>query len=235
MNKSLDVTGGIDGGALEWQFTEKQVKCNHNRHFIFNLSDSDQSSWDSPPFPLCVLAAVAPQTSWTWWWMDFLSLSPPTRRRFTAAGDSASLPAQRPDPPSSYWLRRLPAVTSHLNQMAVTAPSCPAKALTTPHPLTRRSSHHTSVTGMSGSYMLPFQMTRTLERQTVQFICETLHSLIDSLLMQCSIYSADGESPLTAKKTHTDWLTADSCTCCTFPNCLQLTSMRTLLSYHMLF
>lgn len=188
--------------------------------------------------PLCP-AAVAPQTSWTWWWMDSLSLSPPTRRRCTAAGDSASPPAQGPDPPSSYWLRRLPAVTSHLNQMAVTAPSCPAKALTTPHPLTRRSSHHTLVTGwvtgMSGSYMLPFQMTRTLDRQTVQFICETLRSLIDSLLMQCSIYSADGESPLTAKKPHTHWLTADSCICCTFPNWLQLTSMRTLLSCHMLF
>lgn len=117
--------------------------------------------------PLCP-AAVAPQTSWTWWWMDSLSLSPPTRRQCTAAGDSASPPAQGPDPPSSYWLRRLPAVTSHLNQMAVTAPSCPAKALTTPHPLTRRSSHHTLVTGwvtgMSGSYMLPFQMTRTLDR-----------------------------------------------------------------------
>lgn len=143
--------------------------------------------------------------------MGFLSLSRPMRRRCMAAGDSAFLPAQCLDPPSSFWLRSLPAVTSHLSQMAVTTPSCPAKARRTPRLLTRRSSHHTSVTGrvmgMSGSSMSPFQMTRTLDRPCDSYVthCTRLFNsdgtlLIDRSLMQCSIYSADGERKTTAVK-----------------------------------
>lgn len=154
--------------------------------------------------------------------MGFLSLSHPTRRRYMAAGDSAFLPAQGPDPPSSSWLRSLPAVTSRLSQMAVTVPSCPARARRTPRLLTRRSSHHTLATGwvmgMSGSSALPFQMTRTLDWQDRAVhrwhaVRGLLNSdgtlLIDRSLMQCSIYSADGERKTTAvkkrKKKATDW------------------------------
>lgn len=113
------------------------------------------------------------------------------RRRCTAAGGSASLPAQLPGPRSSSWLRRPRAVSSlprAASQTAATARSYRAKALTTLHHLTKRSSRHMpetgSMTGTSCSSALHFQTIRTHDdgRRDSEVVYD---------FDRCSVHSAD--------------------------------------------
>lgn len=119
------------------------------------------------------------------------------RRRCTAAGGSASLPAQPPGPRSSSWLRRLRAVSSlprAASQTAATARSYRAKALTTLHRLTKRSSRHMPetgwMTGTSCSSALHFQTIRTHDDgRRDSRVTEVVYDFD-----RCSVHSADNGS-----------------------------------------
>lgn len=121
---------------------------------------------------LCFPAAVAPQISWTWWWTDFPSLFPPTKRPSMAAGGSVLLPAPLLDRRSSSWPRRTPVIAHCLgatSQMAATSPSYSSRAQRTPLRRTKRSNHHTPETGWAAWASGTSQTIKTLDWQAVGF------------------------------------------------------------------